>query len=183
MADFFIRRKEKDMWKDVEGYEGRYQISDEGQVKRNYKNKPSRILKNRSTNYGYATVSLSKNGEARTCAVHRLVANAFLDRPEGSTEVNHKDGNKMNNNVSNLEWVTQAENRYHAMEKIGRPPFGKAPRKVRCLDVITGEVVAEYRSMSEAARSVGTAYARPSISLVCHGMQQTAYGYKWEYAD
>ena len=171
------------MWKDIEGYEGKYLVSDEGYVKRIYKNKPARILKNRSKDDGYCTVSLCVNGKAKTCSVHRLVANAFLERPEGTTEVNHKDGNKQNNNVSNLEWVTQADNRYHAMEKIGKPPFGKNARKVRCLDAVTGDVVAEYRSMSEAAKTIGTAYARPSINLVCQGLQQTAYGYKWEYAD
>ena len=60
--------------------------------------------------------------------------------------------------------------------------FGKTARKVKCLDIKTGEVIAEYDSMSAAARSVGK-NARPSISLVCQGMQKSAYGFRWEYAD
>lgn len=171
------------MWKDIDGYEGLYQVSDDGLVKRFYKTKKPRILKNRAKSDKYITVSLSKKQKAKTYAVHRLVANAFLEKPDGATEVNHKDGNKHNNHVENLEWVTQRENRYHAIEQLHKPPFGKAARRVKCIDPQTGDVVAEYRSMSDAARAMGTAYARPSINLVCQGLQQTAYGFRWEFAD
>lgn len=64
-----------------------------------------------------------------------------------------------------------------------RHPWGNEPKKVKCVDLDTGEVVAEYKSLSDAARSIGKASARPAISLVCQGLQSTAYGYKWEYAE
>lgn len=66
---------------------------------------------------------------------------------------------------------------------MNRIPWGKPPKKVKCLDIESGDVIAEYDSLSEASKSVGKASARASISLVCQGLQQTAYGYKWEYAD
>lgn len=172
------------MWKDIKGYEGYYQVSDKGQVRRFYKDRYPKLLKNRPS-ANYYTVSLSKNCEKKTFAVHRLVAEAFLEKPVTNEplEVNHKDGNKLNNNVSNLEWVTQRENLLHAMKLNGHHLFGKAPRKVKCIDPLTNEVVTVYSSVSEAARNVTSNYARTSITQVCKGRQASAYGYKWEYAD
>lgn len=170
------------MWKDVKGYEGYYQVSDKGQVRRLYKDRYPKILKNRPS-ANYYTVSLSKNCEKKTLAVHRLVAEAFLERPKGTTEVNHKDGNKLNNKAENLEWVTQKENALHASKVLGNHAFGKPPRKVKAIDPLSGEVVAEYSSVSDAAKAVSANYARSAITLVCQGHNQTAYGYKWEYAD
>lgn len=167
------------MWKDIKGYEGLYQISDEGHVRRILKN-GTKTLKDRDGLYH--TVSLSNKCEKKTFAIHRLVAEHFLERPDGATEVNHKDGNKHNNHVSNLEWVTQAQNRSHAMKELGRHPFGKAPRKVKCYDP-DGNFVKEYESVSEASRAVGTAYSRVGITMACKGEYKTAYGYRWEYAD
>lgn len=169
-------------WKDIKGYEGIYQVSDDGHVKRIYKTKKPKILKNRPS-ANYYTVSLSHKCNKKTYAVHRLVAEAFLVKPEGATEVNHLDGNKLNNNVENLEWVTQKQNRDHAMRVLNRNPFGKAPKKVKCIDPETNDVVAEYNSISEAARSVGNYNARSPIIWVCQGYQKTAYGFRWEYAD
>lgn len=168
------------MWKDIKGYEGLYQISDEGKVRRITAKGDTKPLKGKEGLY--YTVSLCKNGNKKTYAIHRLVAEYFLDRPEGTTEVNHKDGDKHNNNVSNLEWVTQAENQRHASNVIKRHPFGKAPRKVRCLDS-DGNFVKEYESVSEASRAIGTSYSRVGITMACKGEYQTAYGYRWEYVD
>ena len=169
------------MWKEVNGYEGLYEVSDDGQVRRLLSNGKTKPVKNRENLY--PTVSLSKNSIRRSYNVHRLVAEAFLEKPEGATEVNHKDGNKWNNNVSNLEWVTQRENYLHAVKELNHFPWGKAPRGVKCIDPDTDEVIAEFYSIADAARSLGKASARSGITWVCQGMQQTAYGYKWEYAD
>lgn len=170
------------MWKDIKGYEGYYQVSDEGQIQRILKDGRTKTVKNRP-NGKYYTVCLSKKGEKFTYAVHRLVAETFLGLPEERMEVNHKDGNKKNNRLENLEWVTQTENRIHAMEELNHFPFGKPARKINQLDPNTGEVIAHYHSLSDAAKAVGKISARSSISLVCQGYQQTAYGSKWEYAD
>lgn len=170
------------MWKDIKDYEGIYQISDDGRVRRIYDTKPPRILKGRPGLY--PTVSLCKNGIAKSFSVHRLVAEHYLDKPVGTTEVNHKDGNKWNNDISNLEWVTQRENAIHA-HKVLRVGFGKKPRPVRCLDKITRQPVKEYPSIADASRDVSDNpyYARIYINNVCLGRQSTACGYRWEYIN
>lgn len=170
------------MWKPVVGYEGLYEVSDLGEIRRILPNGTTRKLKLwQSANY--YTVCLSNKCHRKTKAVHRLVADAFLNKPENATEVNHKDGNKLNNKVENLEWVTQRENAIHSMDVLGHNPFGKPPRKVKCIDPDTGKVLAEYRSLLEAGKAMGSASARVNITLVCQGYQSKAYGYKWEYAD
>lgn len=170
------------MWKDIKGYEGLYQVSDKGQVRRFYKDRYPKMLKNRPS-ANYYTVSLSNKCVKKTFAVHRLVAETFLDKPEGATEVNHKDGNKLNNRVENLEWVTQRENIRHAMEVLGNCPYGKKPRAVKCFDPWSGVLINEYRSVSDAARSLGKASARTAITQCCQGTANSAYGYKWQYAE
>lgn len=168
------------MWKDIKGYEGLYQVSDDGQVRRLFKDR-TRTLKNRDGLY--YTVCLSKKSKKHSANIHRLVAEHFLDRPVGATEVNHKDGDKHNNQVENLEWVTQKENLAHAEKVLDRHPFGKPSRKVKCIDKQTGELVKIYPSVSEAARSTGSIYARTKITEVCRYGQGSAYGFRWEYAD
>ena len=168
------------MWKDIKDYEGLYQVSDDGRVRRILNDGRTREIKNRDG--VYLTVSLSKRSIKKTFNVHRLVAEHFLPRPPKATEVNHKDGNKHNNNLSNLEWVTQRENLHHAMDVLGINPFGKPPRRVNCYD-INGNFIKEYPSVSAAARSTGKRNARVGITLACQGEYRTAHGYKWEYAD
>lgn len=169
------------MWKDIKGYEGYYQVSDEGEIRRLLKGGRTKPVKKREGLY--YTVCLSKKCEKRTFNVHRLVAETFLEKPEGASEVNHKDGNKHNNHLENLEWVTPRENYIHAMEQLNHFPWGKPARKVNCLNAETGEIVASFHSLAEAAKAVGKMSARTSITHVCQGYQQKAYGYKWEYAD
>ena len=169
------------MWKDIKNYEGLYQISEYGQVRRIMRNGKYRDVKNREG--VYYTVSLSKKGVKKSHNVHRLVAEAFIVKPEGATEVNHKDGNKFNNFVGNLEWVTQYQNLQHSIIVLNHYPWGKPPKEVVCRDIDTNNVVAEYRSVSDAARAIGKMSARTSITHVCQGLQQTAYGYKWEYKE
>lgn len=105
-------------WKDVDGYEGIYEISNLGRLRSYYaKNgrlvNTSKLIKGKLDKDGYREVALSKNGKVKYTRIHRLVAEAFIDG-DISLEINHKDGDKLNNTVDNLEWVTTKENIQHA---------------------------------------------------------------------
>lgn len=116
--------KNKEKWKDIEGFEGIYQVSNLGKVRSidrivEYKNGATRkiegkILKPRDNNEGYDQVDLYKNGVRVTMKVHRLVATAFLKNPDNLPVVNHKNSLRNDNRVKNLEWVTFSENNIHA---------------------------------------------------------------------
>lgn len=106
-------------WKDIPGYEGLYQVNLLGQVKRlggSVGCKNDRLLKIRLSAGGYKSVALSKNSKPKETAIHRCLMLAFVGFPPTPLhEVNHKDGNKLNNDLSNLEWVTASENMKHAI--------------------------------------------------------------------
>ena len=109
-----------EIWKDIEGYENKYQISNLGNVKSletwtgdKYIWR-EKILKNMVYGNGYYYVCLSKNGKVKKYKVNRLVAQAFIPNPDNKPFTNHIDGDKLNNNVDNLEWCTQSENMKHA---------------------------------------------------------------------
>jgi len=104
-------------WKDIKGYEGLYQVSDHGRVK-SFKRlgTPERIRKPFPDRYGYLKLNLFKNYKASCRKPHRLVAETFIPNPENKETVNHIDGNKENNHVSNLEWSTMDENMQHAKQ-------------------------------------------------------------------
>ena len=110
------------IWKDIKGYEGMYQVSDQGDIKSLRKwsgtcYRKERILsKNRLTKDGYHRVSLAKDGKYKDFSVHRLVAQAFIPNPENKLTVNHKNGDKLDNRVENLEWATREENMQHAYD-------------------------------------------------------------------
>jgi hypothetical protein len=104
------------IWKPVVGYEGVYEVSNTGLVRRVYsKTYPYPRLLKQSTRRGYLSVDLSKNGKSKTYTVHRLVADAFLPNPNKYEQVNHIDENKANNSVENLEWCTCSYNIRHSL--------------------------------------------------------------------
>ena len=114
----------KEEWKSIEGYDGAYEVSNYGKIRSldRYISGPfdsKRFIKGVEiksclTGSGYLGFNLVKDGKSKTSKVHRVVANAFIENEHNKPEVNHKDGNKHNNHVSNLEWVTKGENQSHA---------------------------------------------------------------------
>ena len=139
-------------WRDIPGYESFYQVSNLGNVRSIRFNK-IRNMKSWDSN-GYRAVELYLNNNGYTVGIHRLVALAFIPNPENKPEVNHKDRNRSNNNVENLEWVTQSENIAHAYRNgvKPRPTYQNQPLQKEILDIIENK---KYFSIREASRQTG----------------------------
>ena len=156
-------------WKPVVGYEGFYEISDNGEIKSLIKN---RLLKPCIHKKGYLVVTLTKGNAHKNYYVHRLVAAAFLDNDDSLKEVNHIDGNKKNNNVCNLEWCDDYSNRKHAYET-GLRKMCEQTKVKMCLP--SGEIIQEFESISEASKKTGINIG--NISSCCNGKRNSAGGY------
>lgn len=164
------------MWKKliIEGQETLYSISDDGQIRNDQRN-TLLVLREEQ---GYKTVILHINKKQRKFRVHRLVALTFIDNPENKPYVNHKDGNRSNNSVANLEWVTPQENTRHAVET-GLLTSAKK-RKVKQYDA-DGNFIAEYDSITEAAKATNSDGAK--ITVCCQGKRLTTNNYQWRYSE
>jgi len=173
-----------EIWKDIKGYEGIYKISNYGNVKSlnfNRTNK-EKLLKNRIVNEGYVQVVLYKNSKRKAYYVHCLVANHFIENPNNLPEVNHKDGNKQNNNVDNLEWVTSKENSIHEIKnnlkviqhRINNPMSKKIIQKNT-----KHEIIKIWDSMNDIKRDLGLNIS--NIHKCCNNQIKTAYGFIWDY--
>ena len=165
-----------EIWKDVVGYEGLYCVSSFGRIKslpRPTKQKAQEMSRY-SDQKGYQRVWLCKDGTPKNYKVHRLVAQAFIPNPDELPQVNHKDENKANNCVDNLEWCDcRYNNTYN--NRMGRIAT-KNSRKVRCFE--TNMV---YDSISAASRAVGVSTS--NIIYVCQGKFKQIKGYHFEYED
>lgn len=186
----------KEEWKIVEGYDGKYSVSNMGNVKSlarqvynhtGFINKPERILRQHDDMKGYPRVYFDKDKKTKFVPVHRLVALAFIPNPENKPQVNHIDGNKHNNCVDNLEWCTNRENQLHAirtgLNDHSKYHSGRAYRAVLQIDLKTNKVIAEYKSIAEAKQKVSPDTKSNNIGQCCKGLRNKAYGYKWEYKN
>lgn len=189
----------KEVWKDVVGYEGLYEISSFGRLKRLKRttlgkdgveyNYPELIIKGDYDKDGYIRTTMSKNKKKKTKKIHRLVAEAFIPNPNNYPEVNHLDEIKDNNHVSNLEWTTTRGNANHGTrnERIANHPNQLAKinswkKRVRVTDLKSGEVKT-YESATKAGKHLG--FDQTLISRCCRN--NTIFGkskgeeYKVEY--
>lgn len=165
------------MIKDIVGYEGLYEVSDSGEIfSLNYRRTGVRkILKCTVNTAGYWSILLSKNRVVSTFRVHRLVAIAFIPNPENKREVNHKDANKLNNSVENLEWCTPLENSNHAIQMAidGTNRYDNRHFK-KVINTKTGEV---YNNITVAAKSIG--YIRSRLSHMLRGVNRNKTDFKY----
>lgn len=173
-----------EIWKDIQGFEGRYQVSSEGNVKslRFRGHDVESLMKISEHHTGYLIVQLGKH-PSKTYLVHQLVARAFLPTIKGKEIVNHIDGNKKNNNVNNLEWTTYKENTEHAIrtglrdphkviKKIGKDHYSSKPVLQYSLN---GEFIKKWDSQSDVAR----AYNIKSINFCIDSLSKSCCGYMW----
>lgn len=156
----------KEYWCEIEGFDGRYSVSTFGRVWNNETNKLLSGSRNKTT--GYIRVYLRKCNKGKTYGVHRLVAKAFLPNPKNLPQVNHRDENKLNNRVDNLEYCSAQYNIDYSRSK-----------EVVQKDLKTGEVIAVFKSTGEAERQTGVDNA--SIAHCCNGKQSSAGGFGWAY--
>lgn len=191
----------KEIWKDIEDYKGLYQASNLGNVKSLSKIKNNKLVGKFKTkekilsagidSKGYYSVVLYKNGNKKVCSVHRLVAQTFIPNHENKPCVNHIDGNKLNNNVNNLEWCTYRENNLHALRTglnpilkgKDNPMYGRHGKNHNHSIPVSqydrnGEHIKDWVNMREAELSLNI--TRGKISACCNGNQKTAGGYIWK---
>ena len=164
-----------EVWKDIEGYEGLYKISDKGRVKSIGYGK-ERILKPANNGRGYLLVDLCKNNEKKHFLVHRIVAQAFIPNPNNLPEVNHRDENKENNRVENLEFC---DRKYNCNYGTTKQRMIKKLSKTVLQYSKDGEFIKEWKSTKDIERNLG--YSHSFISACCRGKCKSAYDFVWRY--
>lgn len=186
-----------EQWKDIPDYENEYEISDRGRIRskdkiiksssRNggYRMRSSRILKLNQKKNGYWNACLCKDGVIKTHLVHRLVAKTFLEKPKGMDFINHKNLNKSDNRVENLEWTTASANSKHAITEGAYVPIGHINRKeIVCVE--TGEKfassyqAAEWLNEKYYSNAKDTPGMSRKIRACATGKQSLAYGFRWK---
>ena len=172
----------KEIWKDIEEYEGLYQVSDNGRV-RSLKYGKERILKPERCKNGYLRVNLCKNEKQKHFLVHRLVALTFITNPNNLPQINHKDEDKTNNSVQNLEWCDQKYNHNYGTinQRISEKMTNGKLSKPVLQFTLDGKFVREFKSGMDIKRNLG--YSCGNISSCCLGKRKSANGFIWKYKN
>lgn len=179
-----------EVWKDIKGFENYYQISNTGKVKSLERKVPSKIKgtfqiikekirKTTTTTAGYEYVVLSKDNIHKTLLIHRLVAEHFIPNPNNLQCVNHKDENKLNNNVDNLEWCDYKYNNTYKNIHLRRNK-NKTTREVIQYDLDMHEL-RRWKSIIDAANEYNT--ESTNIIKCCKGERNHCCGFKWRYYE
>ena len=164
------------MWKKFiyEGQETDYSVSTEGEVRKDTTN----YILSQSSQQDYKFVGLIINGKQKRMRVHRMVALTFIDNPDNKPYVNHINGNRSDNNVENLEWVTPSENTQHAVNT-GLFKSGRTRAVIQYN--LNGEQMATFESATEAARQTGGSQSK--ITMCCRRQRDSTNDYQWRYYD
>lgn len=193
LLGFFIGAiMESEVWKYVPGFGGMYQVSNHGRLKSFKRLLEGYVLSNVNKTGGYFSIVLNYMGEIRYCRLNRLVAEAFIPNPENKPEVNHKDSDKQNTFVWNLEWATKSENVKHAIKHApsmirGMTNYNQNVRPKTILQIgSNGNVLAEFKNSKEAEKSTGVCH-RNILQVASQdeykpGLTRSqAGGFGWEY--
>lgn len=168
--------EDREEWRPIKGFGGRYEVSSLGRVRSSYKRVgfDGIIAQRKKAGNSYMSVDLQFKGNRKTFNTHRLVAEAFIPNPDNKGDVNHINGVKWDNRVENLEWATRPENMKHSQEVLGRG--GRQKRAIKCLE--TGVI---YDCIAGASRK--TKINKYGLWNALNGRAYTAGGFHWEYAD
>ena len=182
----------EEIWKDIEGYEGLYQISNIGQIKALEKPRispsggvgirPEKILKTWDNQRGYLQIVIRKNNIPKGHKIHRLVAEHFIPNPNKYPQVNHKNGIKTDNRVENLEWCTAQENIRHSWKNGLSTSLMDNPKITKSVFQYDkdGAFIREWISASNCGRN---GYSRVGVRDCCLNRQMTHRGYIWKYKE
>ena len=163
-----------EIWKDIQGYEGLYQVSNLGTVKSCYFRKSEKILKPRKNHYGYLRFNLYKNGKSKTISAHKLVAVTFIPNPENKPQVDHINAVKTDNTIENLRWVSAKENIRNPLNMAHlRDKYNPKAHKVKNTD--TNEI---FYTVKEASIKYNVSYSSIIQAIKKKGKSS---GYHWEY--
>lgn len=162
----------KEIWKDIKGYEGLYQISSLGNVKSlNYhRERREKLLNQELDIHGYYKITLWKNNVYKKYSIHKLVAEAFIPNPNNCQYINHKNEIKTDNKIENLEWCTAKYNVNYSKRKLCKP--------ILQYD-LDDNFIKEWESAMEIERSLG--FNNSQINKCCKGFYEKAHGYKWNF--
>lgn len=187
------------MFKEIQGYEGLYSINEDGLILRHKRTTNNRrgvfvleekFLSTTAKANGYIQTTLTKDKSKKHFSVHRLVAQVFIPNPDNKPCINHKDGNRSNNNVNNLEWCTHSENNLHAFRTLNKAPtkgclgkFGAEHHSSKPVIQwsLSGQMLNTFAGQHEASRMTGV--NRGNISGAISGRYKTAGGFNWTYKD